>query len=490
MGNVAKPTWPHETPLFYLSDNRDDAYTVGDSYQHNLILGATGSGKTSGSGRTLLTSMMRADYGGLLTVVKTTDRAVYEHYARQTGREKDLIVVTLDNDIPFRLNFLEYESRRSGKAVAEVLCQLFHNVLEIFQRGHSGNADPFWRNSCDKLIRYGITVLRAAGLPLSIPNIWRLAVEAPTALDMVDDPAWREKSFLYHALRQADTNPKTATETRDLDQAAVYYLQEHPRMGEITRGSVLATFSGMVGPFLVAPLRDLFQTTTNILPEMCFNGGIFILDIPIMGDSKELGQLAQVVFKMVWMRSMERRDVVANPRPVFLFSDEHQCIYSSHDQLFITTARALHVSVNLITQNISNFYAILPGDKGRAETDSLFGNCGTKFLHMNTDSVTNTWAANLISTSKQWFQGVSTALPPAVRPLLDPLGHLPEPARVSASMNQQETFEVPPKTFHLLRSGSTRHGRIVDAVVFQGGRVWSPTGRPWLTTTFKQEDVV
>ncbi len=219
---------------------------------------------------------------------------------------------------------------------------------------------------------------------------------------------------------------------------------------------------------------------------MCENGAILLWDIPVMGDNKELAQLAQVVGKMIWMRAMERRDVRANPRPVFLLSDEHQYLYSSHDQVFLTTARALRVSCTLITQNISNFYAILPGDKGRAETDSLFANCGTKFLHMNTDHVTNHWGQNLIGTSRQWLQGLSTALPPAVQPFF--AGPDRDPARVTASMSEQELPELPAPTFAVLRTGGHRHDRHVDAVVYSGGRSWAPTGRPWLITTFRQEE--
>jgi hypothetical protein len=181
-----------------------------------------------------------------------------------------------------------------------------------------------------------------------------------------------------------------------------------------------------------------------------------------MGDSKQLAQISAVLMKLVWMRAMERRDVRQNPRPVFLLSDEHQYTYSSHDQLFLTTARALRVSCTLITQNISNFYAILPGDKGRAESDSLFANCGTKFFHMNTDSVTNGWAANLIGRTRQWFQNLSTALPPAVQPLFDPLMGQRDAARTTAGMTQQEAHEVTPaRTAVLLATGtpstSARH---------------------------------
>ncbi len=481
----APQAWDLHTPLFFLSDNPDDAYTVGDSFQHNLVLGQTGSGKTSTTVRTLVYHMARLGYGGFLTCVKTTDAADYLHILRQAGRAQDVIHITLDGDIPFRLNFLEYEARRSGKGITEVLVHLFHNVLEITERGRHQGGDPFWRQSTDKLLRYGTILLQAAGLPLTLPSLFKLAVEAPTSLEERDDERWRAHSLAYAVLKAGDERPKSAAVARDFDQAATYLLQEHPRMGDITRGSVLATFSAAIAPFLVYPLRDLFQTGTTFVPEMCANGAILLWDIPVMGDNKELAQLAQVVGKMVWMRAMERRDVQANPRPVFLLSDEHQYLYSSHDQLFLTTARALRVSCTLITQNISNFYAILPGDKGRAETDSLFANCGTKFLHMNTDHVTNHWAQNLIGTSRQWLQGMSTALPPAVQPFLADGAR--DPARVTASMSEQELPELPAQTFAVLRTGGHRHDRHVDAVVYSGGRSWAPTGRPWLITTFRQE---
>ena len=311
--------WDMAAPLFYLSDNAADAYTIADSFQHNLCLGATGSGKSSTTARVLLSSMARAGYGGFLTCVKVTDYQDYLRILRQAGREKDIIRVTLDDDVPFRINFLEYEIRRSGSVAAEVLVHLFRNIQEVVERGkHTGGGpDPFWAQSSNKLLRFGSLVLTAAARPVSLPNIWRLAVEAPTSPQEVDDPQWRERSFLYRCLYEADNAPKTAVAARDFDQAANYYLGEHPRMGDNTRGSVLATFSAAISPFLIAPLRDLYQSNTNFVPEMCENGAIIILDIPVMGDYKELAQIAQVVFKLLWYRAMERRDVRANPSPVF-----------------------------------------------------------------------------------------------------------------------------------------------------------------------------
>lgn len=489
MATQSHAAWDPLTPLFYLSDNPEDAYTISDSFTHNLVLGQTGGGKSSTTARLLLSNMARLGYGGFLPCVKVTDAADYLAILRQAGRAQDVIHVRLGDGIPYRINFLEYEQRRSGQGIDQVLVHLVSNMQEVIERGRpTGGGDAFWRQSTQKLIQYGLTVLRAAGLPLSLPSIFKLAVEAPTSPEQRNDPEWRDSSLLYAALKAADEAPKNAIDTRDLETAGSYFLQEHCRMGDITRGSVLATFSAAISPFLVYPLRDLFQTSTNFVPEMCNNGAIILWDIPVMGDSKELAQISTVLMKLIWMRAMERRDVSRHPRPVFLLSDEHQYSYSSHDQLFLTTARSLRVSCTLISQNLSNFYAMLPGDKGRAESDSLFGNLGTKWLHLNTCHVTNSWCANLIGTTRQWFQNVSTALPPAMQPLFNVLGGPRDGSRVTAGMSQQESYEVPPSAFTVLRCGGARHARQVDAVVFTGGRSWTPTGRPWLITTFTQAE--
>src|SRR5262249_4615895 len=96
--------------------------------------------------------------------------------------------------------------------------------------------------------------------PISLPRLFQLAVEAPCTLEERDDDAWRAHSYTYAVLKAADERPKGPTLARDFDQAAGYFLQEHPRMSDVTRGSVLATFSANVSPFLVFPLRDLFQS--------------------------------------------------------------------------------------------------------------------------------------------------------------------------------------------------------------------------------------
>ena len=86
---MAKPPpnpWHPATPLFYLHEGEGGAYTIEDSFTHNLVLGQTGSGKSSTTSRVLLSSMARHGYGGLLTCCKRTDAAEYLRILTQCGR--------------------------------------------------------------------------------------------------------------------------------------------------------------------------------------------------------------------------------------------------------------------------------------------------------------------------------------------------------------------------------------------------------------------
>ena len=49
------------------------AWTLGDSFEHAMVLGGTGSGKTSAVMRTLLGRYLRYGYGGLICTVKGDD---------------------------------------------------------------------------------------------------------------------------------------------------------------------------------------------------------------------------------------------------------------------------------------------------------------------------------------------------------------------------------------------------------------------------------
>lgn len=477
--------WNLSRPLLPLS--RNDALLLGEAFRGTFITGETGSGKTTGSGFALAMAFLRAGMGGLILCVKKNERQTWARYCKLAGRERDLIV--FDASCHHRYSFLDAEAKRSGAGagLVEVIVQLLCTILEVAERngGQGGREDEgYWRRAVRQLIRNLVALLLLATGRVTVPDLYRLVVSAPTTPEQLKSDEWKKQSFCFQSLTQADSRPKSPREQRDFELIADYFMLEFPGLSEKTRSVIVSTFTSMVDVLNRSLLFELFSTDTTVRPEDCLDGAIILIDLPVK-EFAEVGQFAGVLWKYAWQRAVERRDVIANPRPVFLFVDEFQHFLTSHDSLFQTTARSSRVATVYLTQNISNLLAGFGGENARAQTDSLLGNLSLKIAHLNSDPVTNEWFASVIGRSRQFFMNTSSSYEPADA-MSQLVGIYGDP-QVTTGMSEQMEFEVPPRYFTSLRTGGPENRWQVDSVVFQGGRVFKETGKAWLPVTFDQQ---
>ncbi|MBL8827917.1 MAG: type IV secretory system conjugative DNA transfer family protein [Planctomycetaceae bacterium] len=261
-------------------------------------------------------------------------------------------------------------------------------------------------------------------------------------------------------------------------------VHEFPSLSEKTRSIIVSTFTSMVDVFQRSPLRELFCTETNLVPEAVQAGKVIVMALPVK-EFGELGQLSQVLMKYIFMRSIERRLAEADPRPVFLWVDESQLFATDYDFMFQTTARSARVCTVYLTQSLSNYYATLgAGEEGKAACDSLLGNLNRKLFHANGDAVTNEWAATMIGRSRQYFVNANNSYQADAWPQ-NWFGNAA--GQTSAGVNEVMEFEVQPRRFTTLRKGGFAFQGLVDAIVFQGGRRYRHNGRTWLPVTFQQQ---
>ena len=92
-------------------------------------------------------------------------------------------------------------------------------------------------------------------------------------------------------------------------------------------------FTGLADQFLRGKTHKLFTDKLSIVPELSETGKIIILDLPVK-EYGESGRLAQILFKYLWQKAIERRSVKESPRPVFLWADEAQNFCASYDMQF------------------------------------------------------------------------------------------------------------------------------------------------------------
>lgn len=469
--------WPddEEALLELSSDGKgsraENFWCLKDAFEGVQILGATGSGKSSGSGQAIARAFLESNLGGLVLTAKNDEVLTWKRYAKAAGRETDLLIVEPGG--PHRFNFLRYELKRPGAGAGhtENLVNLFCSVLEAAERrsGQGGGNDAYWQRTLKQLLRNAIDLAVLALDDVDLPSLYRIITSAPRSPEEATQPEWQQQSACFALLEVAAGKVSDPGRKSDLELTRDFWLREFPSLAPETRSVIVSTFTSMADCFLRGMLRNLFCTDLNFTPEDSFAGKVIVLNLPVK-EFNELGQFAQVLFKFIWQRAVERRisagisraAAQAAARPVFLWADESQFFVNSYDALFQSTARSSRACTVYLTQNLPSYYSAFGGHNARSDADSFLGNLQTKIFHANGDPATNNWAADSIGKTRQatFYGGLSEAL-----------------ARGSAlSQNAGGSmvveYLVQPQEFTMLRTGGEEAGFVVDSVIFQGGRRW------------------
>ncbi|MEM7146337.1 MAG: TraM recognition domain-containing protein [Verrucomicrobiota bacterium] len=442
------------------------------------VFGATGSGKTTASINCLARSYLKAGMGGLVLTAKTDELDNWIKLAEETGRLDDLISFSPNND--YRFNFMRYEFERPGTGAGQTenLVNLFTSVLEVAERrgsGQSGN-DPYWQRTLKQLLRNAIDLSIIAADTVDLAIIHKIITSAPKKADQLANEEWKANSVCMKLLAAAEAKEKSPAQKADLDLVIDYWLEEYPSLADETRSSIVSTFTSMADCFLRGTLRELFCTDLNISPEDSFEGKIITLNLPVK-EWNELGQFAQVLFKFIWQRAVERRipqgmdweERQEQIRPLFLCADESHFFANSYDAQFQSTARSSRCCTIYATQNLPSYISAFGGMQGKIESEAFIGNLQTKIFHANGDPTTNQWAADSISRTHQaqLYGGKSEGFAMS--------GASGSNINAGASMVMQHS--VPPYEFTLLRTGGPDYDSKVDAVIFQAGRSWLVDGQ-------------
>ena len=453
-----------------------DFWTIRDACEGTQIFGATGSGKTSGSGRAIATNMLAQGFGGLVLTAKPDERDLWLRYCEETNRSSDVVVV--DDSGQARLNFLDYEfNAAAGLGLTENLVALFTTVLESGESASQSN-DQFWQRALKQLLRNAIDLVILATGSVGLGDLGRVVASAAHHPEQVRSTEWQDNSECCKLLREANDRVHDSSEKADLKVTTDYWLGEFPAMDERTRSNIVATFTTMADGFQRGVLRELFCTETTLVPEATHDGAVVIVDLPIK-RYHDLGRQAQVLVKTLWQRATERRHADDSTRPVFLWADEAQYFVTRADWEFQATARSARAATVYLTQNISSYYAAIGGPDPRSATDSLLGNFQTKIFHANGDAVTNEWAERLFA--KSWGRRTNTTMNSQNRTQQGSSS-----GSLSTGTSESLDSEVLAQAFTTLRKGGPHNNLLVDGIVFQGGRIWQETQRNYLPVTFSQ----
>lgn len=471
-----------------------DALTLGNACEGVQIFGGVGSGKTSGSGRAFAHEFLKLGMGGLVLCAKVDEAAQWQAYARQTGRESDLVLFDPDN--PYRFNFLSYEASREGKGAGQT-----RNIVDIFMAVMGGadfesnTSNSYFPKAAKRMLGNAIELCKLATAPITLDEIQDIIATAPRKSEGIFDD-----SVDYKYTKAASRNHKcvemlrmiesyafehlSPAEQRAFRQIENYWTVEFPNTGADTIGSVVSTFTAISDGLQRGELHELFATDSetpehNITPEDSFAGKIIVVNLPYL-EWGEVGLTAQTIFKYMWQKAVQRRPIDKATMPAFLWVDEAHLFLTEEDNEYLSTARSARACTVYLTQTYNSYKAKL-GGKGEVKALNLMDLFQTKIFHQNSSTETNQFAADQIGK----------------KPLERFSGSVDERMGGEADMNAfgnslsfriENDYPIQPSEFTTLRKGGNQFGKLVDAVIYQGGRIWNESGENYAIITFRQQD--
>jgi hypothetical protein len=453
------------------------AFRLVDALTGVCAFGATGSGKTSGVAKHLALGYMANDFGGLVLCAKKEERDQWQQWAREVDREDDLIII--DAGGQYRFNFLDWEASRAGEGggltinIVNLLDELAGAVAGGAGKAEGGGDNRFFSDALHHMNMNLVDLCIFAGYPVSLPLLSLIMTTAPTSAQQAASEEWKKDSDCWAVLEEAEQKMQQAPEDvqTDFEQCKNYWLREFPTLSDRTRSIIVLSFSMLVRPFVTRPLRQLFSSDTNVMPEDAFDGKIIIVDLPIQ-EFRLAGRVANLAWKYCFQVAVLRRMQPKGGflRPVFLWADEAQNFISDFDAEYQAVARSAGGCTVYLTQNRESYRRVLGNDDS---VDALLGNLQSKFFCQNAGD-TNQWAADLMG--ERWISIASTSVSQ---------GQGDRSGSGGVTRSEQRRYFVEPARFTTLKRGGDVYGHQVEAIVYKGGHLFED-GQPFKLLTFNQ----
>lgn len=369
-------------------------------YTNTLILGGTGSGKTSALIRPIMVQIGRYQDCGMFVLDVKGD--VYED-VEKIGKRYNRRVVKLGlADDCLKVNILSHLNP-----------QLASSFLQntFFLCGGGGGGDSFWVDSATAVIEHSLGVLKFAGKQYyNLHSLYQYI-------------------FLEDFRKEINTAIVEYVDTHNVDKKSIEYRQLSADLSYFNnvfevqdiklQSSIKATISTIISGFCNPLFIDRFSATTDDVYDMTnlLNGDICVLTVPIA----EYGNVAKVIYtilKLKYFNLLQQRqyDKSLPQLPTALVGDEYQTIISASanglsDLDFWSKNRSSKCFGIIATQSITAFEASLKGN--RALTNAILANFRNRIMLRNEDEQTCAMAKGILGktlvqrTSTNYSEGSS-----------------------------------------------------------------------------------
>ena len=450
-----------------------------------LITGGLGSGKSSTSARNIALSLLASGYGGLVLTVKSDETEHWIEYAKETGREKDLIIFNAASGLSF--DPLAYIWQAGGRAAAQIetVVELFTILMSVGKVYQPSSGERYFEQAVEELLRATLVILSNAREPISILAIHKVIASLPTEPPEVDDPEWQQSSECARIISKLRQRKEefTSSQWDDLEIAILFLLEKFPSLDSRTRSNIESTWSGMASKFTYDPFRSMFCSGRfDFTAEMTtHNHAIVVCDMPVLEYGRQTSRLCQILVKLIFQKAWLRHQYKLRCcNGAFLFQDEFSLLMHRDEGHFHQVCRGSAIAPICITPNILNIAAEEFGEQQPgAKTLGFLGLLSLKIFHANNETLTNQYASDQIGKVYSYIEGWNA-------------GQSENHHHSGVSANKQLVHLLEPIAFTSLLKpdGDNPYS---EAVVYLSGRTFNatrtrsnPRGLPYLRVHFSR----
>ena len=228
--------------------------TIADLTCHVAGFGATGSGKSTGTGDFVGMGCLGSDaeMGMIILCSKLSEKDEWVRRAREQ----------------YRFNSLDWlaGNANEGAGLTINVVAFLEEIITALEpeRAGGGGENVFWEDSLHQALVEDVELSQLAGYELSLPTLRDIMRSAPLSPEQAKDPKWQQESACWFFLEKARLLCESAdAETHaDYAECRAYWLEDFARLSEKPRSIITLMFTKLAQNFTMRPLRKLFCTDT------------------------------------------------------------------------------------------------------------------------------------------------------------------------------------------------------------------------------------